>query len=131
MLIWLDPVGAILLEHVTTIPTLADIRREELSKDDQVTLERTSYTVHNRINSLGVYHRDIRPENVFWDGKDQLKFIDFDLASFDDEDQRVDFSDECLKLDKGGLMSMLDDYGIPHKLGHAAPWFDKSMIFRN
>lgn len=115
---------AILLEFVD-LQTLADIRPQDLSMTDRITLKDRAFAVLNKIHDLGVYHRDIRPANVFWNRSNDLKIIDYGLATFKDG-KTTETIDEWTKLDKGQLMSMLVDYGIEYEGPRAASWFDKT-----
>ena len=96
---------AILLEFVD-LQTLADIRPQDLSMTDRITLKDRAFAVLNKIHDLGVYHRDIRPANVFWNRSKDLKIIDYGLATFKDG-KTTDIIEEWTKLDKGHFISML------------------------
>jgi serine/threonine protein kinase len=119
-----DYPDAILLEFID-LPTLADIQPPDLSMTDRVTLKNRAYIVLSKIHHLGVYHHDIRPANVFWDRSNNIKVIDYGLATFKDG-RTTETIEEWTLLDEGQLMSLLDDYGIEYEGPSAAPWFDES-----
>jgi len=119
-----DYPDAILLELIN-LHTLADIRPQDLNMTDRVTIKNRAYTILSKIHHLGVYHHDIRPANVFWNRSNDLKLIDYGLATFKDG-RTTETIEEWTMLDEGQLMSMLDDYGIEYEGPSPASWFHKS-----
>jgi serine/threonine protein kinase len=116
---------AILLEFVD-LHSLADIRSQDLSTNDRDTLKNRAFTVLSKIHSLGVYHRDLRPENMFWNRLNDLKLIDFDQATFNDG-RTTEAIEQWITSDKGQLMSMLHDYNIEYEGPPPPEWFVKSV----
>ena len=61
---------------------------------------------------------------MFWDRLNNVKVIDYGLATFKDG-RTTETIEEWTLLDEGQLMSLLHNYGIEYE-EPPAPWFDKS-----
>jgi serine/threonine protein kinase len=112
---------AILLEVINHC-TLGDIEPHDLAADEKGTLKDRGFALLDNIHSLGVYHHDIRADNLFWDRKKQLKLGDYEFATFKNE-RTTDRITEWVALDKGQLISMLEHYGIKDDRPQKAGWF--------
>jgi len=74
----LEWVDGRLLRHV-----LHDVENKKLPQDRAIHLTREILDALEYIHSRGVAHRDLKPENIMVDEQDNIKLIDFGIASLE------------------------------------------------
>ena len=103
-------VTVILLEFIND-PDLSKIDHFNLSAEMKIALKTNAFALIEKIHSHGVYHRDIRQANFFWDSGDRLRLCDFEEAIFIKDIPKTNIA-QWVSSDKGRLISMLAECGI-------------------
>jgi serine/threonine protein kinase len=101
----------VILLQVVNDPNLGNLKPQDLSPTEIVALKAAAFTALDQIHLHGVYHRDLNPDNLFWNRGDHVKICDYEDAICGG-DRNMDCIRRLVASDRGQLLSILVEYGV-------------------
>ena len=83
----------LMVEEYVSGSTLAEELKlgRKFTEKEAETVLREMCKALGELHSLGIIHRDIKPDNIIWQGEKNIKLIDYDIARLKKNDDSDDY----------------------------------------
>ena len=104
----------LMVEEYVSGSTLAEELKlgRKFTEKEAETLLREMCKALGELHSLGIIHRDIKPDNIIWQGEKNIKLIDYDIARLKKNDDSDDYRQDTALLGTVG-------YAPPEQYGYS------------